>query len=111
MSDKISRRHLLADRIAKFINDNDLSAVYGGEVYLVGRSYHIAFSKPRVLDGIVAVYSESFIMVKFKTAYRDLPANGQFVFESEELALEFMRHAFVDLNFMGAMEVPTRMNE
>lgn len=107
-----SDRELIADRIAAFIVKNDLNHPFGGDVtlYRGGKMpcYLVAFSKPRVLDGTVAVYSKTFVQVRFNTSYRTLPAGDSRVFTSEVNAVKFLKLAFVEMKFDEAMEIPTK---
>ena len=109
---KASPREMIANRIARFIKVNHLDSPFGGDVtlYKGGKMpcYLVAFSKPRVLDGTVSVYSPSFIQVRFNTSYRALPAGDSRVFGSESDAVKFLKLAFVDLKFDDAMEIPTK---
>jgi len=109
---KPSPREMIANRIARFININKINSPFGGDVTLFrgGKMPHylVAFSKPRVLDGTVSVYSPTFIQVRFNTSYRALPASDSRVFGSEANAIKFLKLAFVDLKFDDAMEVPTK---
>jgi hypothetical protein len=66
--------------------------------------YLTAFSKPRVLDGTVAVYSPHFIQVRYQTSYRQMRASDSIVFRSEDAALTFLRLAFVELKFDEATD-------
>jgi len=107
-----SDRELIADRIARFININKLNSPFGGDVGLFKGGkvpcYTVAFSVPRVLDGVVNVYSKTFVQVRFNTSYRALPSRTSLVFDSEPNAIKFLKLAFVDLKFDDAMEVPTK---
>jgi hypothetical protein len=105
----VSERQLIADKFADFIIENDLNNPYGGDVVLDKSGkvpcYKILFSKPRVLDGVVSVYSKNWIQVKFQTQYRALPAKQSLVFKSVENALLFIKLAFIDLDFDSALEI------
>lgn len=108
----MSDRQSCANRIARFINVNKLANPFGGEVVL-DRSgkmpcYDVSFSKPRVLNGTVSVYSTSFIKVSFETAYRSLPNRGHHVYGSETDAINFLKLAFVELKFDEAMDIPLK---
>ena len=108
----MSERQMCANRIARFINANNLTTPFGGDVVL-DRSgkmpcYDVSFSKPRVLNGTVSVYSTSFIKVSFETSYRSLPNKGHHVYGSESDAINFLKLAFVDLEFDDAMEIPLK---
>ena len=104
----MSARQELAQRIADFIRTSSLTTPYGGDVIKTGNRYTILFSYPETLDGMVNVYGPKFIQVKFQTAYRSLPRTGNFVFESESDALDFLRLAFVKHRFDDALGVPTK---
>lgn len=109
---KPSPREMIANRIARFIKVNKLDNPFGGDVTLFrgGKMpcYTVAFSKPRVLDGVVSVYSPTFIQVRYQTGYRALPSNGSLVFTSEANAVKFLLLAFVELKFDEAEQVPTK---
>lgn len=61
-----------------------------------GKSYYsISFCKARTVDGLVRVYSPSFILVKWQTAFRDMPHTGSQVFRSFVDAEEFIRESFI----------------
>ena len=104
----MSARQELAERIADFIRTNNLTTPYGGDVLKSGNHYTILFSYPRNLDGVVNVYGPKFVQVTFQTAYRDLPRIGNYVFESEANAVDFIDKAFVMLDFDRALAVPHR---
>ena len=107
-----SSREMIANRIARFINVNKLNSPFGGDVslYRGGKvpSYIVAFSIPRYLDGTVQVYSPTFILVRFNTSFRTLPASDSRVFTSEPDAIKFLKLAFVDLKADEAMAIPTK---
>jgi hypothetical protein len=106
-----SERHQLADRLAAFLIENDLCQVYGGTVDLVrqGRPhYDTAFSRCRVLDGSISVYSPTFILVSWQSANRSMPHTGERLFTSEQHAIDFIRLAFVEHDVTGAYFVPHR---
>jgi hypothetical protein len=63
-----------------------------------GKTYwNVTFCKARYLDGVIKVYSERFILVKWKTAYRSMAPEGQEVFKSEDAARDFIVKSFVNL--------------
>lgn len=62
----------------------------GGKEY-----WGITFAKAAVLDGIIEVYSPSFIVVAWQTAIRDMAARGREVFKSEMDAKLFLTKSFV----------------
>lgn len=107
----MSKRSELAKRLADFINENNLAQVLGGDVTQddnrKGKPYVIMFSKLRNLDGVVTVFSEKFIHVKYRTRYGNVPQDGSYVFESEENVVKFLRLAFIELDDK-AMEVPMK---
>jgi len=106
-----SPRADLADRIARFINDYRLNNPFGGDVTIGGegrRKYRaILFAIPRSLDGLVRVYSPSFILVETSGPRGD----GQHVFESEENVIDYIRKRWVENDPEGADEVPRREGE
>lgn len=107
-----SERQLLCERIAEFLRTNDLCTPYGGDVSLFkgqGRPrYTVAFSKPRILDGTVEVYSPTYVLVRWITAVRALPHADGYVFESEQTAQDFLRLAFVEHDFDAALALPRK---
>ena len=104
----MSVRQELAERIADFVNDNNLNSPYGGDVSRDNKFYSILFAYPRTLDGVIHVYSPKFIQVKYQTGYRALPRVDSRVFTSEKDALDFMRLAFVEFNFDAALDIPVK---
>lgn len=108
----MSERKEAAKRIAQFIIESKLAQPYGGDVEqdssLKGKPYTVGFSYPRYVDGYVVVYSPSWILVEFQTAYRDLPPKDRVVFESVENAIAFIKLAFVEVNGEEAMKVPQK---
>jgi hypothetical protein len=104
----LSQRSELAREIAAFVADNGLAQVYGGDSEAKGRYYSILFSKCRTLDGVIHFYGPKFILVKYQTAFRDLPRNDSRVFTSIKNALDFLRLAFVELDFEAALTIPVK---
>ena len=107
----LSPRNLLAARLAEFICENGLAEVYGGEEKRSEdkRYHHIGFSKRRNLDGEIKVFSEEYIVVSYKTTFRDLPGEDRRLYDSEAAVKEFLKLAFVDLNFRAALAVPQKI--
>lgn len=107
-----SERNLIADRIAQFVIENQMTTPYGGDVSLSkvgGRPhYALAFSQPRHLDGTVQVFSPNFIAVRYITGIRALPHEDSRVFLSEADAINFLRMAFVEREFEVALAIPTK---
>jgi len=106
----MSARSLIAQRLAELVHDKDMVQIYGGEVRQIsgkGKPYEVAFSRARVLDGGISVYSEKFIQVRYQTAYRAMPHQDSRVFLSEKDATEFLT-ALADLDFEKALSIPTR---
>ncbi len=63
-----------------------------------GKTYwSVTFAKARYLDGQIKIYSERFILVKWKTAFRTMAPEGQEVFRSEDAARDFIGRSFVNL--------------
>ena len=105
-----SERQFLAQQCAEFINQNNLNNPFGGEAVLSQdqnkkKYYVIPFSKPKILDGAISIYSKNFILVRFQTEFRALPHQGNIKFSSKEIALEFIKNAFVDKDFDKAMKI------
>ena len=104
-------REVVATAIADQLITMGLNQVYGVNVskstYRSGH-WSITFCTARTLDGVVNYYGPKFVQVKFQTAYRALPRNGNRVYTSVEDALKFIRLAFVDFNFDAAEAVPTK---
>lgn len=106
----MSKRGLIADRIANFINENDLNRPLGGEITRGkgrGKPYIIVFMSPANLDGCITIYGEKFIRIEWESRFQSVPNKGSAVFESEENALNFLRLAFVEFD-EAAMEIPTK---
>jgi len=104
----MSARQELAQRIANFILNNEMTTPYGGDVIKSGNHYTILFSKAAVLDGAVDVYGPKFIRIIYVTQYRAMPHRASPVFESETEALDFLNKAFVLRDFDAALAVPTK---
>ena len=104
----MSARAETAQRIADFINENDLANPFGGEVSQSKdkRSYNILCSIPRILDGLISVYSERFILIRLQGPL----ARGDYsaVYTSEEDAFAFLRAALIDRDWEVAEEIPTK---
>lgn len=107
----MSKRSELAQRLADFVNENSLAEVLGGDVNQddnrKGKPYVIVFSKRANLDGVITVFGEKFIHVKYRSRYGNVPHDGCHVFESEDNIREFLRLAFVEFSDK-AMEVPMK---
>ena len=96
----ISPRQQVAQDLADACIFGDLNDSYGVSLEKAtdakGKTYwSVLFCKARVLDGVIRVYSPSFIMITWKTSYRDLPANGKEIFRSETDAKQFLISSFV----------------
>jgi len=107
----MSDRSEIADRLAGFVNDNELNRPLGGDVTRdekkQGKPYVIVFSVPVNLDGCITVYGKKFIQIAWQTRYSCVPSRGNLVFESEENATNFLRLAFIEFDDK-AMEIPTK---
>jgi hypothetical protein len=93
----MSARSDLADRIAQFCKNIGLDDSYGvsvGQSHVKGKPYVITFCKARSLDGQVTLYGPKFVLVKWQTAFRDMPHTGQEKFDSVEDALDFIHESF-----------------
>lgn len=84
-----SAREQLADRFADWIRENDLCQVFGGEVQRSAdrRSYGILFSRCRTLDGLIQVFSPTFIIVNTSRLGREK-------FSSEAAAFDYLKRNF-----------------
>lgn len=96
----ISARQQVANNLADTCMFGGLDDSYGVSVQKgtakSGRDYWgITFAKAAMLDGIIEVYSPSFIVVAWQTAYRDMAAKGREVFKSEQGAKAFLIKNFV----------------
>ncbi len=94
----MSQRQEIADRIAKFVQANDLAQVFGGDVTQernagrAGRHCLILISRRATLDGVVRVFSPGRIYI-----YTKGPLGfGASSFSSADKAIEFLRVAFVE---------------
>lgn len=90
--------------------DNRMSEVYGCiEGISKDKKYRYStFCHARTLDGEVRVYGPKYIMVRWQTAYRNLPHEDTLVFDSADNAVKFLRLAFVEHDRDAALEVQTR---
>lgn len=104
----MSKRSDAAQNIANFILENNLAQVYGGESSKDGKCYVVGFSKARYLDGTVHYYGPKFIRVAYQTQYRALPQRDSRVFTDVQNAKDFLKLAFVDLDFDAALAIPTK---
>jgi hypothetical protein len=59
--------------------------------------WNVTFCVAKVTDGNIRVYSPNYIMVKWMTADRRLPREGQEIFRSEDLAKAFLIKNFSQL--------------
>lgn len=103
----MSARAEVAERIATKIREWRLTAPFGGDVEHTDRKYYgILFAYPRYLDGLVRVYSPSWILVEAQGPW----ARGgyQNAFSTEQDAINFIQYAFVDHNWELADQVPTK---
>lgn len=104
-----SPRALIAEAIADFISQNHLNSPFGGTVTRSGdkRHYKVDFSLPANLDGLVRVFSPTYIMVI--TAGRLAPnGDDSRIFDSLDIALDFLRLAFVEFKRNEAEMLPTK---
>lgn len=103
-----SERQQIAQRFAVFIVENHLANPFGGDVSQSSdkKYYGVLFSRPRLLDGFVRVYSPKFILVEMTGPAARLGSSR--VFESEKDATDFLRLAFVEYDMDAAAKVPTK---
>ena len=95
-----SQRMLIADMVAGYIRDADLSQKYGGIVKrLVDNRnviyYCVAFNTPHV-DGSVQVYGPRHILVRWSCGIDCLPTRGKVIIKNDERVIPFLQQAFVD---------------
>jgi len=103
-----SERREIAERIAAFIRDNELANPFGGDVDQSSdkRHYGVLMSIPRLLDGQVRVYSPKFIFIGLAGPLSN--HGSQFVYDSEQRALDFLRLYLVEHKIEEAMAIPQR---
>jgi hypothetical protein len=84
-----SAREQLAERFAAFVRENDLCQVFGGDVTRSKdrRAYCVLFSRRRTLDGLIQVYSPTFILVETSRLGREK-------FDSEAKAIDYLKRNF-----------------
>lgn len=104
----MSKRAAIVNDIAEALLALGLNEVYGIMTGLNGRYRYATFCTARTLDGQVRYYSDKFVCVQWKTAYRAMPQNGNRVFTSVKDALTFIELAFVKHDYEAAFEVPTK---
>lgn len=95
-----SERHQLANRLAEHVRTHRMTNPFGGDVSRNGRYYAVAFAKPRVLDGVIRIYSPKFILIECRGPLVRGDHSG--VYESEANATAF-------LNALGAAEIDQAM--
>ena len=104
-----SPRQPAANALADFITQNGINNPFGGTVTRSSdkRHYLIDFSRPAYLDGLIRVYSPSFIMISSRG--RLAPSGDDTrVFASLAFALDFLRLAFVEYKQDEALFIPTK---
>jgi hypothetical protein len=100
----MSERSQIAEQIAQFIRDNNLTNPFGGDVSKMDRYYSVLFSRPATLDGLVRVYSPSFILIEFSGKY----GREQRVYVGSENAIQYIKLRFVDFDETAANAIPTK---
>ncbi len=94
----MSARSEFAEKLADQLVALGLNDAYGVNIlqsHVRGKPYVITFCKAATLDAQLTVYGEKFILVKWQTAYRDMPRDGQEKFDSEAAAMQFVKDSFV----------------
>lgn len=108
MTEEKSQRALAADRIRAFIDDwsGGIEAAGPAKVSarLQGKKYAIPFDAHHAREGLISVYSESYIHVKFMRGFQLISR----VFGSETDALMFFRLGVVEEKWDEALAVPCR---
>jgi hypothetical protein len=74
---------------------NDSYGVLTSKVEADKSYWAVTFCKARILDGEIRVYSPRFILVKWQTAIRDMPAKGSIRFTDEYEAKKWIVDKFV----------------
>ena len=97
-----SPREQAADNLVETCAFGGLNDSYGIQKVKMtnpkGKTYwHVTFCKARYLDGSIDIYSERFILVKWRTAYRTMAAEGQELFKNEDAARDFIAKSFINL--------------
>ncbi len=102
----MSPRAQVAENIAAFIRDNDLDSPFGGDVTKDKRYYAVLLSRPRILDGLIRVYSPKFILIQLQGPLAQ--GSYQAVYTSEEDAINFLRLFCVECDQDEALAIPTK---
>jgi hypothetical protein len=99
----------VADAISDFITQNHLNNPFGGTITRSGdkRYYLIDFSRPAYLDGLVRVYSPTYVMISSRGRLAPRGDDTR-IFASLDYALDFLRLAFVEFKQDQAEMVPTK---
>lgn len=90
-----SIREDIANNLADTCVFGGLNESYGvltsKETDAKGKSYRsVTFARNAILDGVIKVYSPTFILISWQTAIRDLPSKGREVCKSEHEAKQFL---------------------
>jgi hypothetical protein len=101
LNDKMSPRELVAEALRETCVFGGLTDAYGviktRTTGANGKKYwNVTFCKAVNLDGEIRVYSEHFILIKWQTRYKSLPAYGQQRFTSETEAKAFLCSHFIN---------------
>jgi hypothetical protein len=104
-----SPRALIAEALADFITANHLNSPFGGTVTRSGdkRHYLVDFSLPANLDGLIRVFSPTYIMISSRGR---LAPNGDDtrILGSLNDARDFLRLAFVESKRAQAEQIPSK---
>lgn len=95
----MSAREEVQTQVVDALREMGLDEVYGVTDGTMkdskGKSYRFAtFCKARITDGMVKIYSPTFILVSWQTANRTMPSRGSEVFRSVDSAMTFVRESF-----------------
>lgn len=90
----MSPREAIQKELSSFLIQLGLDESYGVIEAECKRFRSVTFAKNAILDGVVEIYGPKFILVKWRTAIRRLPHQGQEKFESVEATKEFINENF-----------------
>ena len=109
-TEKISNRHAVALRIAEVIHLVELdTGPYGGysdQENHKRKPYVVMISRPATMDGLIRVFSSTFIQIQIHSQFRDFHSYSK-VYQSEQDAVAFLTF-FAEREYDKALEVPTK---
>lgn len=103
----MSERAEVAERIAAKIREWKLNSPFGGDVERhTPKYYGVLFSYPRFLDGLVRVYSPTWILIEAQGPWAQ--GGYQNAFSREKDVLDFIYFAFVEQDWVLAEGIPVK---